>query len=116
MPCSRLLAQLPTPTIPSLIFPIHLTRVRGRRQPVHERAPYTQRGEGCKSPDRGARVLFLTETGREVGREVVLGMDRARLREELLLGLGVVGVRHAAVDRTHRRALLLIEEPDALRA
>src|SRR5437867_12925579 len=115
MPCRRLLAQLPTPTMPIAIFPIRLTRVRGRHQPVHGRASYTQRGESCKSPD-GERALFLAEAGRELGGEVVLGVDRARLGEELLLRLGIVGVRHAAVDRAHRRALLLIEKPDALRA
>src|SRR5213593_4389015 len=115
MPCRRLLAQLPTPTMPIAIFPIRLTRVRGRHQPVHGRASYTQRGEGCKSPD-GERALFLAEAGRELGGEVVLGVDRARLGEELPLRLGILGVRHAAVDRTHRRALLLIEKPDALRA
>src|SRR5437773_8199167 len=41
-------------------------------------------------------------------------MDRARLGEELRFRLGSVGVRHAAVDRAHHRAL--IEKPDALRA
>src|SRR5262249_36235400 len=35
---------------------------------------------------------------------------------ELLLGLRIVGIRNAAVDGTHRGALLLIEEPDALGA
>src|SRR5690349_1934979 len=43
-------------------------------------------------------------------------MDRARLREQLLLGLGVVGIRHAAVDGTHGGALLLVEKAHALRA
>ena len=41
-------------------------------------------------------------------------MDRVRLGEELRFRLGIVGVRHAAVDRAHHRAL--IEKPDALRA
>src|SRR5438046_4022396 len=58
MPCRRLLAQLPTPTMPIAIFPIRLARVRGRHQPVHRRAPYTQRREGCKSPEP-ARVLYF---------------------------------------------------------
>src|SRR5262245_6211599 len=43
-------------------------------------------------------------------------MDHARLGKELLLALRIVGIRHAAVDRADRRALLLVEKPDALRA
>src|SRR5205814_6076571 len=79
-------------------------------------APHILNGGRAVNRPLGARALFLAEAGWEVGREVVLGVDRARLGEELLLRLGIVGVRHAAVDRTHRRALLLIEKPDALRA
>src|SRR6058998_865141 len=68
MPCRRLLAQLPTPTMPIAIFPIRLTRVRGRHQPVHGRAPYTQQGEGCKSPERRARAISCgSGTGRRAG-------------------------------------------------
>src|SRR5262249_16905 len=51
-----------------------------------------------------------------VGRDIALWMDGARLREQLLLGLGVVRIRHAAVHGTHRGALLLIEKAHALRA
>src|SRR5689334_13902184 len=56
MPWTRLLAQLPTPTIPIAIFPIHLAH-RAGGPPVHERAPYTQRGEKSKSP--GGEFYFL---------------------------------------------------------
>src|SRR5262245_8804852 len=43
-------------------------------------------------------------------------MDGAHLHQQLLFGLGIVRVGHAAVDRAHRRALLLVEETHALGA
>src|SRR5437867_3519310 len=43
-------------------------------------------------------------------------MDDARLGEELLLALGIIRIRDAAVDGTHGGALLLVEKADALRA
>src|SRR5204863_4071186 len=73
-------------------------------------------GRRAVSRRRGAAAAVRAGAGWEVGRDVGLGVDRARRGGELLLRLGIGGVRHAAVDRAHRRALLLIEKPDALRA
>src|SRR5207249_4823011 len=116
MPCSRLLAQLPTPTMPTVIFLIRVARAGGRERARSRRAPYTQRQEGCKCRAAQRANLLLSEPGREVGRKRVLGVDATGLGQELVLGLGIVRVRHAAVDRTHGGALLLIEEADALGA
>src|SRR6185369_8491415 len=43
-------------------------------------------------------------------------MNHPGLRNELLLGFWIIGVRDAAVNRTYGRALLLIEESHTLRA
>src|SRR5262249_61757003 len=97
----------------------HTPRLRARVNeppPSHERAPYTQRGETCKSRVAREFVLLLAEAGGGAGREVPLGVDQPRLREQLLLAFGVVRVRHAAVHRAHRGALLLVEETDAFGA
>src|SRR6266446_2995048 len=113
MPCSRLLAQLPTPTMPTAIFLIREARsfVRGWS------APHILNGRRTVNAAPVERAnLLLSEPGREVGGERVIGMNAARLGEQLVLGLRIVGVRHAAVDRTHRRTLLLVEEADALGA
>src|SRR5437879_452065 len=116
MPCSRLLAQLPTPTMPTAIFLIRVARAGGRERARSRRAPYTQRQEGCKCRAPKRANLLLSEPRREVGLKRVLGVNATGLGEELLLGLGVVRVWHAAVDRTDGGALLLIEEADAFGA
>src|SRR5262245_39628735 len=54
--------------------------------------------------------------GPELERGRLVGVDRLRAGEELVLGLGVVRVGHAAVDRADLGALLLGVEADALGA
>src|SRR5262245_23938163 len=54
--------------------------------------------------------------GPELERSRLVGMDRLRAGEELVLGLAVVRVGHAAVDRADLGALLLGVEADALGA
>src|SRR2546428_7843553 len=104
------------PTMPTAIFLIRVARAGGRERARSRRAPYTQRQEGCKCRAPKRANLLLSEPRREVGLKRVLGVNATGLGEELLLGLGVVRVRHAAVDRTDGGALLLIEEADAFGA
>src|SRR5437016_13256318 len=114
MPCSRLLAQLPTPTMPTAIFLIRVARAGGRERARSRRAPYTQRQEGCKCRAAQRANLLLSEPGREVGRKRVLGVDATGLGQELVLGLGIVRGRHAAVERTLGSALLRISAGKAI--
>src|SRR5271155_5472283 len=58
----------------------------------------------------------LSKSRGEFGAESLLGMEHARALNQHLFGLWNVGVRDAAIDRAYRRALLLIEEADALGA
>ena len=70
---------------------------------------------GCSGRRRGGRTV-PTESRREVGGEGDLGMQLARAGEQLLLGLGDLRVGHAAIDRTHGGAGLVIEEADTFGA
>src|SRR5262249_32881603 len=79
-------------------------------------APHILNGHRPVNRATSRPVLLLAEARRGVGRDIPVGMERTRLHEELLLALGVVGIRYAAVDGTDRGALLLVEEPDALGA
>jgi hypothetical protein len=75
-------------------------------------------GLGAHYRDALARFggLLLPKTRRAPHLESLLGVDDARLGDQLIFALWVVGIRNAAIDRANRGALLLIEEPDALRA
>src|SRR5262245_57726766 len=66
------------------------------------------------APRGGASLL--PETGWKICFERLLGMDDPSLGDQLVLGLGVIRVGHAAVDRADRRALFLVEEAHALGA
>src|SRR5690606_9182877 len=62
------------------------------------------------------RLLLLAEPRGEVGTEILVRVDLARLGDELLLGLHVVGIGDAAVHRAYRGAGLLLVEAHAFRA
>src|SRR4029453_7297298 len=62
-----------------------------------------------------ARSL-LPEARWEIRLERLLGMNHPSLGNQLVLGFGIVRVGHAAVNRADGRALLLVEEADALGA
>src|SRR5262245_5173627 len=116
IPCTRLLAQFPTPTMPTGIFPIFLPRAGGERDPARSAAHILNRKRAGNGSRNVAPRSLLAETGRKVRFEGLLGMEDPGLGDELLLGLRVVRIRNAAIDGTHGGALLLIEEPDALGA
>src|SRR6202167_5344926 len=58
----------------------------------------------------------LSKPRGEFGTEGLIGMQHARSLDQHLFGLGNVGIGVAANDRAYGRALLLIEEADALGA
>src|SRR5262249_53987935 len=81
-------------------------RVAKSGHPAETATATIRRSALCSGTSAGA--LLLAEARRELRPERLLGMDHLRLRDQLLLALHVVRVRHAAIDRAHRRALLLI--------
>src|SRR5215813_697022 len=116
IPCTKLLAQFPTPTMPTGIFPIFLPRAGGDRDPARSAAHILNEKRAGNGSWNVARRSLLAETRRKVRFEGLLGMDDPGLGDELLLGFRVVRIRNAAVDGTHGSALLLVEEPDTLGA
>src|SRR5262245_38715207 len=74
---------------------------------------YLAPGSGTKA--RPA-ALLLPEARRELGGELLLGMQDLGLGEELCLGFDVLRVGHATVNGADRGTLLLVEETHALRA
>src|SRR3989442_11923934 len=110
MPCSRLLAQLPTPTMPTAICLMRVARAGGRERPRSERPHILNGSRAVNAAAAQPANLLLSEPRREVGAEHLIGVKATRLGEQLLLGLGVVRVRHAAVDGTDGGAMLLIGE------
>src|SRR5581483_8982935 len=62
------------------------------------------------------RAVSGAEARREVGPKLLLGMDLTGAGDEHAFGLRDVRIGHAAVDRTDRRAGLVVVEPDALGA
>src|ERR1700722_1904362 len=58
----------------------------------------------------------LSKPRREFGAEGLIGMQHSCAFDQHLFGLGNVGIGDAAIDWTHRGALFLIEEADALGA
>src|SRR6185369_7746225 len=87
-----------------------------RRTPDGRPAADTPRAPRSGGTTARAMRLLLAEALRELRSELLIGVDHLRLRDELLLGLDVFRIGHATVHRTHRRALFLVEEPDAFRA
>src|SRR5215472_3060901 len=65
---------------------------------------------------RGSLASAFSKARRKFGAERLIGMKFARSLDQHFFGLGNVWIGDAAIDRTHRRALLLIEEADALGA
>src|SRR5512139_1307332 len=71
---------------------------------------------GARQSAPPGRSRSLPKARRKLSAELLVGMQYLRAREELLFGLGVVGIGNAAVHRADGRALLLFGEPDTLRA
>src|SRR6202167_831557 len=64
----------------------------------------------------GSSASAFVKSRRKFGAESLIGMQHARALDQHLFGLGNVGVRDAAINRTDRGALFLVEEADALGA
>ena len=95
----------------------------GRRRRRRRGGAEPARRRGCRAPRRGAALPaglrtrpVLLEARRRVVRDRLLRVQRPRPRQQHVVRLGNLRVRHAAVDRTHRRARLVVVEADALGA